>query len=183
MERSSSGPFTEDDVPAITEACQDPEIPRWTRAPSPYTEEDARAFVAGAAEGSFALVDARTGELLGSIGVRPVGDGIGQIGYWITREARGRCVATRALRMISDWALETLELSPLQLITQQRVAEKAGFQREGSCAPTRSSRVGARTSICTRSCPATWDSPATQNAFRSVTIAASGTDVQPEGRA
>ena len=130
-------PFTEDDVPAITGACQDPEIPRWTRVPSPYTEEDARAFVAGATEGSFALVDARTGELLGSIGVRPVGDGIGQIGYWITREARGRGVATRALRMISEWAFETLELARLQLITQpenrasQRVAETAGFQREG----------------------------------------------------
>ena len=130
-------PFTEDDVPALTAACHDPEIPRWTRVPSSYTEEDALAFVSRAAEGSFAIVDARTGELLGSIGVRPVGDGIGQIGYWVTREARGRGVATRALRMISEWAFETLELARLQLITQpenlasERVAEKAGYQREG----------------------------------------------------
>jgi RimJ/RimL family protein N-acetyltransferase len=130
-------PFTEDDVPAITAACQDPEIPRWTRVPSPYTEQDARAFVSEAAEGSFAIVDARTGELLGSIGVRPLGDGVGQIGYWIRREARGQGVATRALGTISKWAFDTLALARLQLITEpenqasQRAAEKAGFQREG----------------------------------------------------
>jgi hypothetical protein len=47
-------PFTEDDVPAIVAACQDPEIPRWTRVPSPYTEADARAFVAGS-EGEIAF--------------------------------------------------------------------------------------------------------------------------------
>jgi RimJ/RimL family protein N-acetyltransferase len=39
--------------------------------------------------------------------------------------------------MISEWAFEALELARLQLITEpenlasQRVAEKAGFQREG----------------------------------------------------
>jgi RimJ/RimL family protein N-acetyltransferase len=130
-------PFTADDIPAITAACQDPEIPRWTRVPSPYTEQDARAFVSGAVEGSFAIVDARTGELLGSIGVRQLGDGVGQIGYWITCEARGRGVATRALGAISRWAFDTLELARLQLITEpenlasQRVAEKARFRCEG----------------------------------------------------
>ncbi|MGH2801119.1 MAG: GNAT family N-acetyltransferase [Thermoleophilaceae bacterium] len=44
-------PFIEDDVPAITAACQDPEIPRWTLVPSPYTEEDARAFRLGRGRG------------------------------------------------------------------------------------------------------------------------------------
>ena len=33
------------DVHAITEACQDPEIPRWTRVPSPYTRAHAVEFV------------------------------------------------------------------------------------------------------------------------------------------
>lgn len=130
-------PFTEDDVAAITDACQDPEIPRWTRVPSPYTEDDARGFVSTAGDGSFAIVDARTGELLGSMGVRLLDDAIGQIGYWVSREARGRGVATRALRLISEWAFDALGLARLQLITElenlasQRVAEKAGFQREG----------------------------------------------------
>ena len=62
-------PFTEADVPAIAAACQDPEIPRWTSVPSPYGEEDARAFVRGLGnERSFAVVDSETDELVGSVG-------------------------------------------------------------------------------------------------------------------
>ena len=35
-------------MPALVEACNDPEIPRWIPViPSPYTEEDARAFIGG----------------------------------------------------------------------------------------------------------------------------------------
>jgi RimJ/RimL family protein N-acetyltransferase len=130
-------PPSVEDIPAIVEACQDPEIPRWTRVPSPYTEEDARAFLARGAEGSLAVVDPRTEEFLGVIGVRDIGDSVGQIGYWIKREARGRGVATRALRLVSAWAFDALKLARLQLVTEpeniasQRVAEKAGFEREG----------------------------------------------------
>ena len=36
------------DVGAITEACQDPDIQHFTFVPSPYTEQDARAWVRGA---------------------------------------------------------------------------------------------------------------------------------------
>ena len=52
---------------------------------------------------------------------------------------RGRGVATRALRLLSDWALspDGLGLARVQLTTDvdnpasQRVAERAGFEREG----------------------------------------------------
>ena len=36
---------TRADTAAITEACQDPEIVRWTTVPTPYREQDARTFV------------------------------------------------------------------------------------------------------------------------------------------
>ena len=131
-------PPTEEDVPAITAACQDPEIPRWTRVPSPYTEDDATAFV-GAAAGHpvYAIVDVRTGELLGTIGARPYDEGVVDIGYWVKAEARGRGVASRALGLLASWAIEELGAARVQLITEpanvasQRVAEKAGFKREG----------------------------------------------------
>jgi RimJ/RimL family protein N-acetyltransferase len=135
-------PFAAGDVAAVTAACQDAEIARWTIVPSPYTEEDARAFVAQTREGwrdgrfwNFAIVDTASRELLGSIGVRLV-DANGQIGYWVKREARGRGVATRALRLLSDWAMTELGFRRLQLLTEpentasQRVAEGAGFTRE-----------------------------------------------------
>ena len=127
-------PLAEEDVPALVAACQDPEIPRWTSVPSPYTEEDARAFLGGA-EGVSAILDAATGDFLGTIGWRWVDDNV-QFGYWVKREARGRGVASRALRLLSRWAIAELGAARLQLLTEpengasQRVAEKAGFRRE-----------------------------------------------------
>jgi len=95
-----------DDADAITAACQDPEIPRWTLVPSPYRREHAVEYVARTAQ------EARTGEtaaflafdgdgrLLGSISLMEIDRerGYGEIGYWVAEEARGRGVATRALR-------------------------------------------------------------------------------------
>jgi RimJ/RimL family protein N-acetyltransferase len=46
---------TEADVPAITTACQDPDIQRWTRVPSPYREEHARSYVQFSRDGSERL--------------------------------------------------------------------------------------------------------------------------------
>ena len=130
-------PPTADDVSALTEALQDPEIPRWTRVPSPYTEDDARSWLASTGEERFLIVDRDTGDLLGGVGLRPDGEGVGEIGYWVRREARGRGVAPRAVRLLSEWALRERGLARISLITEpenvasQRVAEKAGYHREG----------------------------------------------------
>lgn len=41
------GYFTLADVPAVTTACQDPEISRWTASiPWPYEEDHARGWIA-----------------------------------------------------------------------------------------------------------------------------------------
>jgi RimJ/RimL family protein N-acetyltransferase len=130
-------PFVDADVPAIVAACQDPEIPRWTSVPSPYTEQDARSFLAGAPNvHSFAVVDAVGDELLGSVGYQLLSDSRATFGYWVAREARGRGVASRALRLLSRWALREHGLARVQLIVEPenvasiRVAENAGFRRE-----------------------------------------------------
>lgn len=129
-------PFAEDDVPAIAAACRDPEIARWTLVPEPYTEDDARAFV-GSAQTAYAVVDLASGALVGAISLDPAGEGNGQIGYWVAREARGRGVATRALQLVSRWGLAQRGFARVQLLTEpenvasQRVAERAGFTNEG----------------------------------------------------
>ena len=59
------------------------------------------------------------------------------IGYWLLPQARGRGLATRAVRLLSDWAFADLELARLRLFTEpenersQRVAERCGFMRQG----------------------------------------------------
>jgi RimJ/RimL family protein N-acetyltransferase len=130
-------PFVDADVPAIVAACQDPEIPRWTSVPSPYTEADARAFLMGAPNlHAFAIVDAASDLLLGSVGFHVIGDSRGSFGYWVAKEARGRGVATRALRLLVRYAVRKHGLARLQLIVEPenvasiRVAENAGFVRE-----------------------------------------------------
>ena len=130
-------PFTLDDVPAITRACQDTEIQRWIPLiPRPYTEDDARAFVTAEDLGhQFAIT--KDGELVGSIGMRVNRFGGGHIGYWCAREARGQGLTPRALRLVCRFGIEELGLGRLELVTDpdnmasQRVAEKVGFTREG----------------------------------------------------
>jgi RimJ/RimL family protein N-acetyltransferase len=59
------------------------------------------------------------------------------IGYWLLPEARGQGLATRSVRLLSAWALRTLDIGRLGLLTEewnhasQGVAERAGFHREG----------------------------------------------------
>ena len=100
-----------EDVPRVTEACQDPEIPRWTAViPEPYTEADARAWIEQTIrdwdehrEAAFAVTDAETGEVVGAIGLNLQQHYALQasIGYWVAKEARGRGVATAALRLVA----------------------------------------------------------------------------------
>ncbi len=124
----------------MTSACQDKELVRFLpRFPDPYREQDARNWIASGRESDstmdFLIIDAGDGTLLGAVGVR-LGE-TGSIGYWIAAEARGRGIATQATRLLSRWALAEGGVQRLELTTDpdnvasQRVAEKAGFTREG----------------------------------------------------
>ena len=133
------------DIPALVAAVQDPLIPRYTRVPSPYGEPQAREFLAEqrrrreeGTELSLLVVDPDSDDLLGSVGARVDRDSArAEIGYWVAREARGRGVATRAVVLLGAWLFEALGLARLQIHTEtdnvasQRVAERAGFTREG----------------------------------------------------
>jgi RimJ/RimL family protein N-acetyltransferase len=139
-------PPAPNDVDAVTDACQDPDIPRFTRVPSPYRREDAEAWIAHAtdawaagSEAVFVVVDAREGTLLGSTGLMRLDEArnVAEIGYWVAKEARRRGVATRAVRLVARWAVHDLGVGRLELMTHvdndasQRVARATGFTREG----------------------------------------------------
>jgi RimJ/RimL family protein N-acetyltransferase len=131
------------DAAAVFAACQDPLIARFIPIPQPYTEADALGFVSFHADGqaeherSFAIVDASTDELLGSISRHGPFGHRATFGYWLAPGARGRGVATRALRLIADWTIATTDLIRLDLYTDLEndrsgaVAQRAGFVREG----------------------------------------------------
>jgi RimJ/RimL family protein N-acetyltransferase len=138
-ERLLLRPLETDDAAAVASGLNDPDCARFMPSiPSPYTSADAEAWVEhcahvwGTGESwPFAIVDAETDEFLGSIELH---HGTATVGYWVASAARGRGIATHALRLICR---ET-SARPLRLTTHpdnlasQRVAEKAGFERVGT---------------------------------------------------
>jgi RimJ/RimL family protein N-acetyltransferase len=111
------------------------------RLPQPYTRADALAYIRGETvpgEQAYCITDAETGRVLGSIGLnpKPGGDGVVEVGYWMRADARGRGLMTRALRLAAGKALDDgaarvqLRADP-ENVASCRVAEKAGFTREG----------------------------------------------------
>jgi RimJ/RimL family protein N-acetyltransferase len=149
-------PWVDTDAPAVADACRDPDISRWIDdIPKPYTRADARAYIATSRRGwkdgtlwAFAVTDTVTGEVIGSCGLgwSDRAHGVAEIGYWVRANTRGRGVATRAVRLASRWAFEDCGVQRLQLradvenTVSQRVAERAGFRREGVLRSIRYSR-------------------------------------------
>jgi len=133
-------PWSLDDVEALVECIDgDPEIGRWLdQVPQPYTAADARGYIGGVGEQAFAVTDALTGRVLGSIGVTwNERRDVGEIGYWVRADARGRGVVSRALAVVSRFAFEHEGAARLQLRADvenagsRRAAEKVGFRLEG----------------------------------------------------
>ena len=87
---------TLNDVDWITEACQDPEILRWTLVPRPYTTDHARSFVADLAGEVIAWTIFEDGDSrgIGMLGVHHVVEGVASIGYWVAPWARRRGAAS-----------------------------------------------------------------------------------------
>jgi RimJ/RimL family protein N-acetyltransferase len=139
-------PWERGDVKAVTAACQDPEIPRWTVVPHNYTERYARDFINATGadivtgrELALAIVDLDD-RVLGALGLSNFDwpDLKGEIGYWVVAEARGRGIGSRATRLLATWAIRQLGLERVELLANPqnepslRLAERAGFTREGT---------------------------------------------------
>ena len=84
------------------------------------------------------VVDAPSGRPLGGAALHHVDleRAIGEIGYWLLPEARGRGVATQVARVLAEWGfelgLERVEARTfVENVPSQRVLERAGFTREG----------------------------------------------------
>src|SRR5256885_13948469 len=141
--------FTVDDVPTLFSAVHESvaQLSAWMVWAHPnYSIEDTRAFVSKCGPGwekgeqySFAIVDVHDGEFLGSVGLSAVNraHGFANLGYWVRTGKTRHGVATSATRMVARFSFETLSLNRIELlvptanVASQRVAEKAGAQREG----------------------------------------------------
>jgi RimJ/RimL family protein N-acetyltransferase len=137
----------ESDAHAIAEGCSDSEVARWTKVPSPYTLEDARAWIASTEVqrergGELPLVIVRADEdrVVGGIALRVRTDPepYGDIGYWVAAAARRQGVGSRAVRLLAQHGLESLGLGWIEIVVSprneasRRLALSAGFEPHGA---------------------------------------------------
>jgi RimJ/RimL family protein N-acetyltransferase len=134
----------EEDVPLIAEASFDPET-RQRMGDEPLTPDRQRDSVTRAEEqwrtgrgAPFVIADAASDGPLGLINLQFGEDEeVAELAVSVFPRARGRGVASRALRLAATWGLRELGLrrvfaeSAADNQASIRAIEKAGFQREG----------------------------------------------------
>lgn len=140
-------PSRPDDVADLLEVYSEPDTQRWMgwryEGGTP-TEEDIHGNIERAAraweEGTWAplgIVEAPTDRVVGGVVLRLAGDGVAEVAYFLHSSARGRGLATRAVRLICRWGFDELGLCRIELrahpenVASHRVAERAGFTLEG----------------------------------------------------
>lgn len=140
-------PYRAEDAPDVALACRDELTQRWLPLPNPYTDADALAWCTEMALGfrssgegiEWAAIRRSDGRLIGSFGLKRT-DWRGrstEIGYWVAPWARGEGFAVEATRAIAGWLFVEQRFERMVLraatgnVASQRVAEKAGFTREG----------------------------------------------------
>ena len=138
-------PLSQEHARALDRATEDPDILRNTRVPEPVPPEFGATWVSRYEEGrrdgtreGFALEDEH-GTFLG-LGVIPrieTEARTAELGYVVVPEARGRGVATEALRLLTEFAFAELGMERVELLiavhnqASKVVAERCGYVREG----------------------------------------------------
>ena len=134
---------TADDIDAITAACQDPAIQRFTSVPSPYARTDAEDFVRLVAEwwedaSQTVWTIYEQDVLVGAVGLHHIDQGAAEIGYWGVAEHRGRGLLGEAALAVTDWGFDALGLVRLSWravagnLPSARLARSLGFRYEGT---------------------------------------------------
>jgi RimJ/RimL family protein N-acetyltransferase len=137
-------PFDESHLEALEPVVHDADTVRFTRIPDPAPPDYARTLLelaetsrADGTREAFAIVG-EDGDFLGlAVAPRIDRDALTvELGYMVTPSARGRGVATEALRQLTEWALgEGMLRMELLIGTRndgsKKVAERCGYVREG----------------------------------------------------
>jgi RimJ/RimL family protein N-acetyltransferase len=138
--------FQDGDAAVAAAWCEDADIMRWSGAPPDPTEKTALAWAAltdidhDGGVLALAVADAASGVVLGSCDVRrPAAwdPELGEVGFLLGPEARGRGIATRSVRLLLAYAFRTLGMARVQAFAHPhnsasaKVLERLGFHREG----------------------------------------------------
>jgi len=126
------------DLAAIEAGIHDPDVIRWIGAPEGSAHDvlvqNEERWRIGSPTLSICELD---GTCVGKVwmNIRETDRSTGFVGYWLLPVARGRGLATSAVRLLSSWAVRELGVTNVRLTTapdnerSQRVAERSGFHR------------------------------------------------------
>lgn len=144
--RCTLRPWSEDDIAPLVRHADNRKV--WLgladRFPHPYTEEDARSWIAccGLEElPALSLAIEVDGEAIGGCGIEPWKGNFrrtGEIGYWLGEELWGRGIATEAVGLLTPHGFGELGFLRIQAHVwannpaSARVLEKNGFALEGT---------------------------------------------------
>ncbi len=138
--------WTADDIPRLVRLRNEPGITGWGTSrvaddPAQAWEDTTVGHVEDWLLGRAArLAVCVEGEPVGNVTLRlPAGPGGGHgvLGWWLGEAARGQGVGTRAVRLVVDWAFDSLGLRRLAAgvhvdnAPSQALAERVGLRREG----------------------------------------------------
>ncbi len=142
-------PSRESDIESIYQACQDPLISHFTTVPANYTLEQAQSFVRhldpeglqSKREIRF-IIESNHGAAPAMAGVISFhspnfNNKVAEIGYWVTKEFRGKAIATTAVKMLTNFGFETMGWNRIEAMidheneASKKVITRAGYGHEG----------------------------------------------------
>jgi RimJ/RimL family protein N-acetyltransferase len=126
------------DLPGIDAGLRDADVVRWFGQPASSAEEVLELNARRWSDGSptLAILD-RDGAFAGLLWMNASSRdaSLGSVGYWLLPIARGRGLATRAVRLLSTWTFRDLGVATLAIVAEagnaasQRVAVRSGFRQ------------------------------------------------------
>jgi [ribosomal protein S5]-alanine N-acetyltransferase len=135
-------PYSEADIPELVPLIGAREVAATTgRIPHPYTEQDAKEFLAKIEvqrEVRFAVTLRENGRLIGGVGLRLIEPHQqAELGYWLGVPFWGKAYATEAARAMLRYGFEQLNLHRIfathfkQNSASGRILKKLGMRHEG----------------------------------------------------
>jgi RimJ/RimL family protein N-acetyltransferase len=135
----------ERDILPLFEGVQDPLIPKFTRIPANYQMANAEHYVRERCPNGFTmqteiqLVLEYDGNFAGALSFHTLvlDEAKAEIGYWLTADARGKGIATAAIKLLTGYGFETIGFHRIEALVVEsntpslRVLSNAGYLQEG----------------------------------------------------
>ena len=149
-------PWTLEDAPRVHELCQDPLIQEYTTIPVPYELSHATEWMKARVNlddrTSISFAGVLDGEVVLSISLHSIAefDHICELGYWLAPDARGAGLASKAVRMVTDFGFSIgfRRISAIVLPenpASQKTLLNAGFELENVVRQGMTRRDGTQT--------------------------------------